>query len=379
MSNNTASARRVALGAAIVAIAAVLAGCTVPQTTTPIGECTPLVAAAPVMGAGGGGLPLSSTVAPSDTSTSIVIDGTGSAQAECTGTPVVEHRNVVFAERTLDDGSTYLIRMDLTVPLGGAADVPVVVYVPGGGFVVSDRDNSLGNRSYLIEHGIAVAAIEYRTIGDGATVPDGVADVKSAVRYLRANAEQYGLDADEIGLWGESAGAYLVTMAGVTEGEPQFEVGDNLDVSSEVQAVVEQFGASDLTRIAEDFDQETKDYYRDTPDNFTATYVLGAGTGSTLFDEPEAAAAADPATHVDGDEPPFLHFHGTADTLISPTQTLLIHDALRAAGVPSTRYLVEGAGHGDMAFLGDPESGRVWSTVGVLDPLVAFFVDQLGS
>ncbi len=373
------TARKAGMGAAILAIGILLAGCAVVPVdmTTPIGDCTVPAAAAPAMDGGGGGLPLSSTVTPSDESTSIVLDAEGSPQARCAGTAVTEYRNVIFAEPVLDDGSTYLIRMDITVPQGSSGPVPVVVYVPGGGFIVSDRGGSIGNRSYLTEHGIAVAAIEYRTIGDGGTYRDGVADVKSAVRFLRANADDYGLDGDSIGLWGESAGAYLVTMAGVTQGDTSFDVGENLDVPSSVGAVVEEFGASDLTRIAADFDQQTQDYYRETPDNFVATYVLGAGTGQTLFDDPAAAAAADPVTYIDGDEPAFLHYHGTADSLISPSQTLLTHDALVAAGVPSTRYLVEGAGHGDLAFLGDPEGGRVWSTVAVLDPLVDFFVDNL--
>jgi len=222
-----------------------------------------------------------------------------------------------------------------------------------------------------------VAAIEYRTIGDGGTYRDGVADVKSAVRFLRAHADEFGLNADAIGLWGESAGAYLVTMAGVTQGDPAYDVGSDLEVSSDVTAVIEQYGASDLLRIAADFDQETQNYYQQTPDNFVASYVLGAGTGRTLSDEPNAAAEANPLTHIEGDEPAFLHYHGTADNLISPSQTLLIHDALVAAGVSSTRYLVTGAGHGDLAFLGDAEGGRMWSSVAVMDPLVDFFVEQL--
>lgn len=369
-------------GAGIVAVALgvvmTVAGCAVPaETVTAVGECTVPVTNAPAMDAGGGGgLPLSTTVSASDTTTSTLIDPAGSPQAECAGMPVVEHRNVIYSEPTLDDGSTYLIRMDISVP-AGATSAPVVVYVPGGGFVVSDRGGSLGNRSYLLEQGVAVAAIEYRTIGDGGTYRDGVADVKSAVRFLRAHAEQYNLDPDSIGLWGESAGAYLATMAGVTQGDRSFDTGNDLDVSSDVAAVVEQFGASDLLQIAADFDEETQHYYRDTPDNFVASYVLGAGTGLTLYDDPNAAAEANPLTHIDGDEPPFLHYHGTEDNLISPSQTLLTHDALVAAGVSSTRYLIDGAGHGDLAFLGDPEGGRAWSTTAVMDPLVQFFANRL--
>ncbi|WP_025158489.1 alpha/beta hydrolase [Leifsonia aquatica] len=373
--NRSFAARAAATAATAVTIAAVLTGCSVQTSaTTPVGDCTPVSTAAPV--ATGGGLPLSKTVAPPDTSTSTVLDTDASPQAQCAGKPITETNNVVYETRTLADGSTYQMRMNISVPADATSPVPVVVYVPGGGFIISDRNNSLGNRSYVLEHGIAIASIEYRTIGDHATYKDGVADVKSAVRFVRAHAKDYNLDSDNIGLWGESAGAYLVTMAATTQGNAEFEVGSNRDVSSNVSAVVDEFGASDLTKIAADFDQRTQDYYH-SPDNFAATYVLGASTGKTLFDEPAAAAAANPITYIHKGDPAFLHYHGTADNLISPSQTLLTHNALKDAGIDSTRYLVDGAGHGDLAFLGDAKGGRAWSTVAVMDPLVGFLTAHL--
>ncbi|WP_445187467.1 hypothetical protein ACTXG6_09945 [Pseudonocardia sp. Cha107L01] len=70
-------------------------------------------------------------------------------------------------------------------------------------------------------------------------------------------------------------------------------------------------------------------------------------------------------------------WHGTADTIISPSQTLLLHTALRAAGVDSTRYLLAGANHGDLVFLGDVTAGLPWTTREVLDRAVAFLSSHL--
>ncbi|MEV6644141.1 prolyl oligopeptidase family serine peptidase [Amycolatopsis sp. NPDC051371] len=90
-----------------------------------------------------------------------------------------------------------------------------------------------------------------------------------------------------------------------------------------------------------------------------------------------AVAAADPVTHIKAGAPPFVLFHGNADTLISPSQTLELHNALRAAGVTSTRYVVDGGGHGDLAFTGDAKAAALWTTPTVADPLIAFLNQSL--
>ena len=105
------------------------------------------------------------------------------------------------------------------------------------------------------EAGYAVASVRYRTILDGATYVDGVADVKSAVRFLRARAADFGLDASRVAVWGESAGGYLAAMTGTTWGVGEFETGDHDDQSSEVSAVIDLFGPSDLLKTADDFDE----------------------------------------------------------------------------------------------------------------------------
>ncbi|HEX4361177.1 MAG TPA: alpha/beta hydrolase [Pseudonocardia sp.] len=223
--------------------------------------------------------------------------------------------------------------------------------------------------------GFAVASIEYRTVLHGATYTDGVADVKAAVRYLRAHAELYRIDADRVALWGGSAGGYLVSLAGLTNGLAEFEVGAHRDQSSAAQAVVDKFGASDLARIADDFDGAARDFATQ-PDNPRARYA-GVPAGGSVLTDPDAVAKANPINYVRPDAPPFLLLHGTADTIISPSQTLLLHTALRAAGVPSTRYLLEGANHGDLVFLGDPDAGLPWSTEAVMDRAVGFLRSRL--
>ncbi len=114
---------------------------------------------------------------------------------------------------------------------------PLVVYLPGGGFVYSAKEAALARRTYVAEAGFAVASAEYRTVRHGATYRHAVADAKLAIRFLRAHGEKYGLDTSKVALWGESAGGYVASMAGVTNAIGKFETPDNPGFSSDVQAV----------------------------------------------------------------------------------------------------------------------------------------------
>jgi acetyl esterase/lipase len=292
---------------------------------------------------------LARSVAPCDTSTSIVITPPTGPQIKTGALSVSTYADIVYATRAGADGNDRALCLDLLVPQGPGAK-PLVVYVPGGGFVVCQKEMALERRTFVAEAGYAVASIEYRTVHDGATYRDVVADVKSAIRFLRAHGPEYGIDPAKIAVWGESAGGYLAAMAGVTDTTAGLDTPDNADFSGNVDAVIDFFGIADLRERAADFDEDTQqDYLR--PGSPTAAFVFGQGTDKSLADEPAAVAAADPAQYVTATTPPFLLFHGSADNAVSPSQTLTLHNVLREHGVESTRYLLTGAGHGDIAVI----------------------------
>jgi len=101
--------------------------------------------------------------------------------------------------------------------------------------------------------------------------------------------------------------------------------------------------------------------------------------GTHVLDTHIAGTAANPMTYVKASVPPFLIFHGSQDRLVSPSQTLILHDALIAAGGRSTRYVLDGAGHGDLSFLGDAKSGLPWSTRQTMGIIVDFLKVSIGS
>jgi acetyl esterase/lipase len=318
---------------------------------------------------------LATTISPSDMSTSIVIHPDPNDQITCGKTTIQTIHDVVFGKPTLSNGKLQVLLMDIQVPEPRRRR-PLVVFVPGGGFMLAAKESAPDLRTFVAEAGFVVASIQYRTVRDAANYRDGVADVKSAIRYLRANADKYAIDPGKIAIWGESAGGYLVAMVGVTNGVKGFEVGSYLDQSSDVQAVIDKFGATDTSMLAADFDQHTQ-ALDNAKDNPIAQYI-GMNPETQLLDTRIAKTAANPLAYINASVPPFLIFHGSQDRLISPSQTLMLHNALMAAGGHSTRYILEGAGHGDLAFLGDAKAGLPWSTNQTMGILVDFLTRSIG-
>jgi acetyl esterase/lipase len=233
------------------------------------------------------------------------------------------------------------LRLELHTPVA-AGRYPLVVYVPGGGFVVAPRAMGRRERAYVAAAGYAVASVEYRTTRQRATYVDALADIQAAIGYLVGHADEYRIDPHRLALWGESAGGYLVSLAGLTD--------------PRVGAVVDQFGATDLSRIAEGFDPRMR------------AALADPGHPIHRF----RAADANPIDLIGPGAPAFLLLHGDDDRIIPPAQTLRLHQALRAAGIDSTHYLLTGAGHGRLARNG--RQARQW-TSGQVMTLIKEFLD----
>lgn len=272
--------------------------------------------------------------------------------------------DVVFEQVPTRGYENRAMKMDLLVPQV-KEPMPAIVFVTGGGFINANKDSYIQERLRLAEEGYVTASIEYR-VAPTATFPEPLQDVKAAVRYLRAHAEQFRIDPDRIGIFGGSAGGYLAAMAGTTSGTRRFDAGDHLDQSSAVQAVVDLYGVSDLTSIGADYAPEVQALHR-TSGATEALWLKGSpvfdGRAGGVQDYPEEAEAANPLHYISEATPPFLLMHGDRDTVVSPSQTEILHQALRAKGVDSTRYVVQGAAHG----------GVYWVQPEILEIIVDFF------
>ena len=129
-------------------------------------------------------------------------------------------------------------KLDLYVPEVGE-NLPLIIWVHGGAWRGGDKAHYV--RMEYLKAGYAGASINYR-LSQHAIFPAQIEDVKAAVRWLRTNAETYRLDPNRFAAWGSSAGGHLVAMLGTAGDVAEFEVGENLKVSSRVQAVVDYFG-----------------------------------------------------------------------------------------------------------------------------------------
>jgi len=333
----------------------------------PTGAGAPSGAAAPAT------ITMAKTIKATDTSTSTVINPTG-AQIQCGKTALTSYNDIVYGTAS-SNGKSLDLKLDLQTPQTSGTK-PLVVYLTGGGFSIAPKATNLDQRTYVAEQGYVVASIEYRTVPDGATYQDAVADVKSAVRYLRAHAAQYGINPAKVAVWGQSAGGYLAAMTGTTNGEKQFDVGANLDQSSDVQGVVDEFGPSNLAAIGADYDTATRQAYQVAGNTF-AQWVYGPGSTKSIASYTSQVAAANPITHIGAKTAPFVLLQGSADRVVSPSQTLILHTALQAKGIDSTRYVLTGADHGDLSFTGNPTAAKPWSTQETMNHIVDFLAQQL--
>jgi len=226
-------------------------------------------------------------------------------------------------------------KLDLYLPMN-AKNPPLIILIHGGAFKSGSKEGE--NAARFLAQGYAVASLNYRLSGD-AIFPAQIEDCKAAVRWLRVNAGKYGYDPDRFGAWGSSAGGHLVAMLGTTGATKKFDVGENLGVSSQVQAVSDNYGPTDFLQM--DAHRPPGGQVHNRPDSPESELI-----GGNLQDNKDKVGNANPIVYVTKDCPPFLIIHGDKDPLVPHYQSELLVDALKKAGVPVTFYTVKDGGHG---------------------------------
>ena len=235
-------------------------------------------------------------------------------------------------------------KLDLYIPAQGVKPLPLIIWIHGGAWKGGNKERSPALQ--FLDRGFAVASVNYR-LSQHAVFPAQLEDCKTAVRWLRAHAEEYGLNMDRFGAWGGSAGGHLVAMLGVTGDTKDFDVGPHLKFSSQVQAVANYFGPADLTSMGAQSGPEST-MKHDAPDSPESQLI-----GGPILENKEKAKKASPLTYVSRGDAPMLLVHGDKDPLVPWQQSQVLYDALQKAGVSSELRIVKNAGHG--AGFGAPE------------------------
>lgn len=210
------------------------------------------------------------------------------------------------------------LRLDIYEPADrGKERYPAVVLIHGGGWSRFDKSTMRGMGQFLARSGYVAFSVDYRLYhGTENRWPAQFDDVQRAVRWIRANAEKYGVNPDRIGSFGHSAGAQLASLLGMED------TRDNSDAAlakfpSRVQAVVDASGPTDFT----------------TGHDAESNAFFAAFLGADLPKDPELWRSASPVFHVSKDNAPFLIVHGTEDHNVPMAQAQELYDKLRAAGV----------------------------------------------
>ena len=238
-------------------------------------------------------------------------------------------RNLTYAQV---DGAA--LHLDLYEPAHPAGKLPVVVWIHGGAWSSGSKEPCpIG---FMAAKNLAIVSLDYR-LTQTAPFHAQLHDCKGAIRWLRAHADQYHLDADRIGIFGASAGGHLALLLATVHDRPELEgaVGGNNDRSSAVQCVCAFYPPTDLNRLVAD------PTFRANPKADVAKLIGGAVASHVA-----KALAASPLTYVDKTCAPVFLLHGEADTLVPPDQSQIFFAALQQAGVESQLEIVPHQGHG---------------------------------
>jgi acetyl esterase/lipase len=282
------------------------------------------------------------------------------------------------------------LRLDLYKPgepVGDSAGRPLVIYVHGGGWrsghtrhagAFANWPNVLAS---LAARGYVVASVEYRLSGE-AKFPAAIHDVKTAVRWLRSKAGDFGIDRTRVVIWGGSAGAHLAaltaTSCGVTSLAPTFVAhesgqpasGAALETQSDcVQGLVAWYGIFDLAKIPQL--SAARGDQNDTEASPVEKF-LGCLPSSCA----DTAAFASAATYLDARDPPALLVHGELDRVVPVEQSRAFHDRLRSENLSARLMIVAGVDH---SFIGPTAEKTREASLAALAATYAFIDATTGT
>jgi acetyl esterase/lipase len=258
-------------------------------------------------------------------------------------------------------------KLDIYRPVQSAGPRPVILWIHPGGFHTGDkggnceiplaRVNMIELVWPMIARGYSVVSINYR-LSQEAIFPALIYDIKAAVRWIRANAGQYGFRKEKIAAWGSSSGGYLAAMLATTGGVAELEdlsMG-NAGESSRVAAAVDWFGPIDFLMM----DPQHRELGRDAH-VYQASSPESLLMGGAIYEIEEKCRQATPMTYVSQSSAPLYIQQGKGDLTIPYPQSIMMAEKL-AAAIGSENVvlkLFEEVGHADAVFFSHENIHRI--------------------
>lgn len=248
------------------------------------------------------------------------------------------------------------LRLDLYLPPEDGTVHPLVMYIHGGGWQSGHSrqsgafDNWPATLAMIASRGYVVTSVNYR-LGGEAVFPAAIQDIKTAIRWLRAHAGEYGIDKDKFLVWGASAGGHLAGLAGTSCGVSELapvNLPEELAAESDcVQATIGWYGQYDLTGMG------------------------GGGPGGYFAGQ---LTEASPVTYVDELDGAFILIHGSEDPVINYQQSIDFNDLLTANNVQSSVHIIQGVAH---SFIGQTAESTKDASIQALELALEFMDDVL--
>lgn len=275
--------------------------------------------------------------------------------------------------------------LDLYKPASSAQSRPLVIYIHGGGWIGGHTRHSgafedwPGVLASLAARGYVVASVEYRLSGE-APFPAAVQDVKAAIRWLRAHANEFGIDKSRAVVWGGSAGGQLAGLVGASCGvaaleppgaaasqrpepgaaaaKPMADASFAKSVESDcVQGVIAWYGVFDFSHILRHTEGQPR-----SPEH----RYLGCAPGSCSA---ATVAMASAITYVDEKDPPVLMIHGVNDHTVPVEQSRSYLAALRSKGVKAELVEIPNVDH---SFIGTTPAATREASLRALNRSIEF-------
>ena len=275
-------------------------------------------------------------------------------------TEVKTYNNLVYARAGNEE-----LKLDLYAPADVSQKWPVIVWIHGGGWIEGTKTSCIPEQ--FVGRGYVVACVDYRLASQGGAggckqdhlFPAQIHDVKAAVRWLRKNASQYNIDANNFSAVGDSSGGHLASLLGVTNGVASLQGAENLGYSDAVQAVADWFGPVDVRKeppklvftdnpCEKSLDYLNQKYGGEATPYFYWTRAWGLFLGGSLTDPAivKKAGEASPLSYLDKNDPPFLVMHGENDGMVPVNQSEMFVRELKQAGIDVTFVKSPFFGHG---------------------------------
>ena len=215
-----------------------------------------------------------------------------------------------------------------------AERLPIIVYFQGSGYLHPSYFDCMGQMAEMAASGFVIAMVECGSFTEGWSFLDIHMNYKTAIRYLRANADQYGIDPAYVITWGTSSGGTSAVFAALSGDIPEYKTDEYPDISDAVQCVVDMAGPQDLRALLTGTDHEKlyKDSWLSHADEADWEKTLDEGSTLRLLEESHKRCS-------------FYLAHSVNDELVPVSQTNTLYNALLKAGYDAQLALVEGASH----------------------------------